>query len=112
MSAAQAVAVTIGLAALATFGDYFLKLASLDTRALHSKWFVAGCCVYVLGAFGWVFVLRHLKLATIGVVYSLSTVLLLTVLGAVVFDESLNRYEVAGIAFGVLSILLLARFSG
>lgn len=112
MSNGQAVAVALGLAAFATLADYFLKLASIEARAFSNKWFVAGCVIYALGAFGWVFVLRHLKLATVGVVYSLGTVMLLAALGAVVFGESLNRYEVAGIGFGVLSILLLARFGG
>lgn len=112
MTAAHAIALTVGLAILATFGDYLLKLASQAARPFYSGWFVAGCCIYMLGAFGWIFALRHLKLATIGVVYSLSTVLLLTALGALVFGESLNRYEAAGIGFGVLSIVLLSRFGG
>ena len=44
--------------------------------------------------------MRHLKLATIGVVYSVSMILLLTAIGVVVFRESLNAYEVAGLADG------------
>lgn len=112
MSTAQAVAVAFALAAFATLADYFLKLASIEARAFYNKWFVAGCIIYALGAFGWVFVLRHLKLATVGVVYSLATVMLLAALGVLVFGESLNRYEIAGIGLGVVSILLLARFGG
>ena len=100
----------VSLAGLATLGDYFLKLASLESRVLQNKWFVVGCLIYTAGAFGWVFVLQHSKLATIGVVYSLATVLLLALLGVFVFGERLNPYEVVGIVFAILSILLLSRF--
>jgi drug/metabolite transporter (DMT)-like permease len=55
--------------------------------------------------------MRHLKLATIGVVYSISMVLLLTAVGVVLFGESLNRYELAGIILAVASLVLLMRFA-
>jgi drug/metabolite transporter (DMT)-like permease len=67
--------------------------------------------VYASTAFGWVFVMRHLKLATISVVYSISMVLLLTAVGVVLFGESLNRYELAGIVLAVASLVLLVRFA-
>ena len=41
--------------------------------------------------------MKHLKLATIDVVYSVSMVLLLTAIGVVSFRESLNYYEIAGL---------------
>ena len=112
MSTIHVVAAMIGIAAITVLGDYFLKLASQQASAVYNRWFLAGIVIYALCSFGWVFAMRHMKLATIGVVYSLSTVLLLAALGVFVFGESLNRYEVAGIGFAVLSILLLARFGG
>jgi multidrug transporter EmrE-like cation transporter len=54
--------------------------------------------------------MRHLKLATIGVVYSVCMILLLTGMGVVFFGESLNRYEVAGIVLAIAAVLLLSRF--
>ena len=48
---------------------------------LKSGWFYVGFAVYASTAFGWVYVMRHLKLATIGAVYSVSMILLLTALG-------------------------------
>jgi drug/metabolite transporter (DMT)-like permease len=53
--------------------------------------------------------MRHLKLATISVLYSVSMVLLLTAVGVVVFRESLNRFELAGIVLAVASLILLMR---
>src|SRR5437879_13625655 len=47
--------------------------------------------------------MRHLKLATISVLYSVSLVLLLTAIGVVLFRESLNYFEVIGIVLGVAS---------
>ena len=55
--------------------------------------------------------MKHLKLATIGVVYSISMILLLTALGVVIFRESLNYYEIAGLVMAIASLILLVRFA-
>ncbi len=106
-----AVLVTIAFSVLGVVGDYFLKLASAKDESLKSPAFYIGFFLYASTAFGWVFVMKHLKLATIGVVYSISMVLLLTAVGVVVFKESLNAYEIAGLVMAVASLLLLTRFN-
>jgi drug/metabolite transporter (DMT)-like permease len=108
---ALAVIVTVAFSVVGVVGDYFLKLASAKDESLRSPAFYIGFVVYASTAFGWVFVMKHLKLATVGVVYCVSMVLLLTVLGVVVFKETLNAYEMAGIAMAVGSLLLLTRFN-
>jgi multidrug transporter EmrE-like cation transporter len=55
--------------------------------------------------------MKHLKLATIGVVYSVSMVLLLTAIGIVFFRESLNYYEIAGLVMANALLILLVRFA-
>jgi hypothetical protein len=55
--------------------------------------------------------MRHLKLATIGVPYSVSMILLLTAVGVVVFGESLNSSEEAGIVLAVTALVLQLRFA-
>ena len=55
--------------------------------------------------------MRHLKLATIGVVYSVSMILLLTGVGVAAFRQSLNAYEIAGLAMAIGSLILLMRFA-
>ena len=67
--------VIIAFSVLGVVGDYLLKLASGRKNPFSSKWFYLGFAVYASTAFGWVFVMRHLKLATIGVVYSVSMIL-------------------------------------
>src|SRR5262245_11007164 len=106
-----AVLVTIGFSLVGVVGDYFLKLASGREQTLRSGWFYVGFALYASTAFGWVFVMRHLKLATISVLYSVSMVLLLTAVGVVFFKESLNSYEVAGIVLALASLVLLMRFA-
>ncbi len=106
-----AVLVTIAFSVVGVVGDYFLKLASARDQPLRTGAFYLGFALYASTAFGWVFVMRHLKLATISVLYSVSMVLLLTAIGVVLFRESLNYYELAGIILAVASLVLLMRFA-
>jgi small multidrug resistance pump len=106
-----AVIVTVAFSIVGVAGDYLLKRASEQTKPMQSRWFYIGFVVYASTAFGWVFVMRHLKLATIGVVYSVSMILLLTTIGIVFFQEPLNRYEIVGLAMAVASLILLIRFA-
>jgi small multidrug resistance pump len=107
----NALLVTIAFSVIGVLGDYFLKLASAREQPLRTGWFYIGFALYASTAFGWVFVMKHLKLATISVLYSVSLVLLLTAIGVVLFRESLNYFEVIGIVFAVVSLVLLMRFA-
>jgi multidrug transporter EmrE-like cation transporter len=106
-----AVLVTVAFSVVGVVGDYFLKLASTSERPLRTGAFYLGFVLYASTAFGWVFVMRHLKLATISVLYSVSMVLLLTAVGVVLFRESLNYFELAGISLALASLVLLMRFA-
>jgi len=110
MTVLQGRILIVALAALTVLADYFLKISSLEVRPFQTKSFLFGAILYAVSAFGWVIMFRHTKMSTIGVIYSLSTVLMLAVLGVFLFNESLNQYEVTGIAFAVASIVLLSRF--
>ena len=55
--------------------------------------------------------MRHLKLATIGAVYSVSMILLITAIGVVGFRESLSGYEIAGLVMAIGALVLLMRFA-
>jgi small multidrug resistance pump len=100
----------IAIAAFTVAGDYFLKLASLRPSPLKNSFFLAGLVIYALCAFAWVYVMRDTKLATIGVVYSISTILFLTALGLFAFNEHLSGREIAGVGCAVAAILLLCKF--
>jgi drug/metabolite transporter (DMT)-like permease len=108
---ALAVVVTIAFSVVGVLGDYFLKLASREEDSLKTPWFYVGFALYAATAFGWVFVMKHLKLATISVLYSVSMVVLLTAVGVVAFRESLNYSEVAGLVMAIAALVLLVRFA-
>jgi small multidrug resistance pump len=104
-----AVLVTVGFSALGVLGDYFLKKASLQEYPVTTRAFVIGFAVYSSTAFGWLFVMRYLKLGTIGVVYSVSMVVMLTVVGVFAFGESISHSEVVGLILAVAALVLLIR---
>ena len=106
-----AAVVTIAFSMVGVLGDYFLKLASEQERSLRSPAFYVGFVVYASTAFGWLFVMKHLKLGTIGVLYSVSMILLLTTVGILFFGEKPSAPEVAGMLLALASLVLLIRFA-
>jgi small multidrug resistance pump len=106
-----AVVVTVAFSLVGVLGDYFLKLASQEENSLRTPWFYVGFTLYASTAFGWVFVMKHLKLGTISVLYSVSMVVLLTAVGVVIFRESLSYSEVAGLLMAIAALVLLVRFA-
>jgi small multidrug resistance pump len=106
-----AILVTVAFSVVGVIGDFFLKLASRENNSLRSPWFYIGFALYAATAFGWVFVMKHLKLGTISVLYSVSMVVLLTTVGVVVFHETLSYYEIAGLLMAIGALILLVRFA-
>ena len=106
-----AVLVTIAFSLLGVLGDYFLKVASGQEHWLRSPSFYVGFVVYASTAFGWLVVMKHLKLGTIGVLYSMTMIVLLTAVGVVVFGERLSFAEVVGLILALASLVLLVRFA-
>ena len=101
---------SVAFSAVGVAGDYFLKRASGKAESLKAWEFYVGFVLYASTAFGWVFVMKRLKLATIGVVYSVSMIVLLTAVGAIAFRETLSYYEWAGLALAAASLVSLMRF--
>jgi small multidrug resistance pump len=107
----QAVLVTVAFSLVGVLGDYFLKIASAQPHSLRSPAFYVGFAVYASTAFGWLFVMKHLKLGTIGVIYSVTMIVLLTTVGVVAFGERLSLPEVVGLVMAIGSLFLLMRFA-
>jgi drug/metabolite transporter (DMT)-like permease len=106
-----ALLVAIFLSAVGALADYFLKLASEERNIVVNKWFVVAFVVYSSTIFGWVYVIKNMKLASVGVVYSVCMVLFLTFLGVAFFKERPSTMECVGIALAVASLFLLVRFA-
>lgn len=92
-------------------GDYFLKLSSESNRSFYEWRFWLGATLYTVTAAGWMLAMKNLPLATIGVYYSVLTILLLTGLGVFVFREALSVREMLGIVLALASLGLMAKFS-
>jgi small multidrug resistance pump len=106
-----ALLLTVAFSLLGVVGDYLLKVSSLSEKPFRTAAFYIGLTVYGSTAFGWLFAMRHLKLATISTVYSVSIILLLTTLGVVFFHERLGAMEVLGIVLALAALVLLVRFA-
>ena len=105
-----AILAVIGLAGVGVLGDYFIKLAGDGNKYIYYHWFFAGMITYAITAIGWFFVMKHIKLSVLGIFYSLTTCLLLVIIGTFVFREKLSWYDGMGIVLGIFSIIILARF--
>jgi len=93
-------------------GDYLIKRSGADpSRPVVWSFLVSGLALYVLTGIGWFFIMKHLKFTSIAVVYGVSTVLFLALLGVFVFQERLSWYEIIGVIMAVSSITLLAKFA-
>lgn len=95
------------LSVAGVLADYSLKVASTKHNATANGFFLAGAAIYALTAFGWVWAMPHLKLSQLGAFYSVSSVLLLTLVGVVFFKETLQVKEIIGIALGITSLILI-----
>ena len=66
------------LALVGVVGDFFVKLAGKE-ESFDLKWLVLGALIYATTAIGWFFVMKHMKLVSLGVIYALSTILFFNV---------------------------------
>ena len=103
--------VTVGLSFLSVFADYLLKRASGSSQPFSRGYFAGAVCIYAASCFAWIYVLRHVKLATVGAIYSVSAIGLLSVVGITVFRESLSISELVGLASAILALVLLGRIA-
>ncbi len=106
-----AVPLILLLSGVGVFGDMMLKRSGEGPAWMDARYFVGGVIIYGLTAFGWFFIMKHVKLATIGVVYSVGTVILLAIVGTLFFRERLNPFEMAGLVLAIASLVLMGRFA-
>lgn len=99
------------LTLIAVFGDSVIKYASNHSGYSGWKWLLAGFVIYGSTVFGWFFVMRKMKLSVLGIVFSVSNVLFLTIAGLIFFNEKLSIMEIIGILIGILSLVILYNFS-
>ncbi|HOI18985.1 MAG TPA: transporter [Candidatus Woesearchaeota archaeon] len=101
----------IGLSVITVIGDVLIKNASLQNAFVGWKMLLLGAIVYAFTAFGWFFVMRKIKLSTLGVLYGVSCIVILTFVSVFYFKEKVSHLEIIGIALAVISLIILYRFA-
>ena len=82
-------------------------MATASSFGMMSVWFAGGALAYSLAAIGWYCLMKDNSLATIGVMFSASTILMLAALGYFVFKEQFGLREAAGVSLAILAIVVM-----
>lgn len=99
------------IAIITTLADIFIKNASLQNSFNGWPMLILGSLIYGLTGIGWFFAMRYQKLSSLGVIFSISGVLLLSLVSVFYFKEKISNFEILGIIFAVISLTLLYRFA-
>lgn len=91
--------------------DYYLKIAGDGPSFINYRIFFIGLVINASTAIGWFYAFKYMKVVQIGVLYSVSNILLLTILGVFIFREELLPREMLGIVLALASMVLMARFT-
>jgi len=98
------------LSAITVLGDVFIKNAA-DKVGWTGGWhLVLGALIYAATALGWFYVMRYEELTDVGVLYAVSTVVLLFLVSVFYFKEHIAPMEVVGLALAITSLFLMLRF--
>ncbi|OGI19289.1 MAG: hypothetical protein A3J06_03345 [Candidatus Moranbacteria bacterium RIFCSPLOWO2_02_FULL_48_19] len=101
----------IGLSVITVLADALVKQASLQPAFSGWKMLLLGAAIYGTTALGWFFVMRNLKLSTLGALYGISCIIALTLVSVFYFQEKINPMEIFGIFLAITSLLILSRFA-
>lgn len=105
-------AITIFLATIiAVIGDDFIKKATLARGVSEAVYLGIAIFFYAANAIAFFFIYKNTELSSVGVYYAVSTIFLFVLSGVFLFNETISRGEILGIAFGVISVVLLSRFA-
>lgn len=103
----KSIPILIAIALATLISDYLLRKATRASDGLCSSWFMGGAAIYGLLAFGWYFLMKSNSLASIGVMFSASTILLLAALGYFVFKEQFGIREALGVSLAFLAVVIM-----
>jgi small multidrug resistance pump len=99
------------LAIITTFADIIIKHASAQESFSNWKLLLLGSLIYGLTGFGWFFAMRHAKLSTLGAMFAVTGVLLLSLVSVFYFKEKISNLEILGIIMAIGSLVILYRFT-
>jgi drug/metabolite transporter (DMT)-like permease len=108
MSSVSALLVLLPITLATIAGDYCVKMASGSQSQNSYFVLLAGACLYGISAIGWFVLMRTHSLATIGVLYSATTIIMLAALGHFVFKEPTSSTQLLGLLLAVLSVIIMS----
>jgi multidrug transporter EmrE-like cation transporter len=105
----RGVVLALLLSVIGVAADAVLKMASLTSKPFASRWFWLGCVLSCCFAVVFTLLLQTMRLSTAGLVYAVTSVLMLIMVGALFFDERLTPSEMTGVAMAMGALVLLGR---
>jgi drug/metabolite transporter (DMT)-like permease len=107
MNEVNALLVLVPITVATIAGDYCIKIASGSQSQSSHFMLIAGASLYGASSLGW-FVLMHAhSLATIGVLYSATTIIMLAALGHFVFNEPTSTTQLLGLLLAIISVVIM-----
>lgn len=97
------------MAGVGVLGDYFIKISGSTDEYISIRYFLVGMAIYTLTAVGWFFVMKYIKISSLGIIYSVSTAILLALVGFIFFKEDMKIANIIAIVLGIISIVILAK---
>lgn len=98
------------LSVITVVGDVLIKTAADKSQWQGIGFLVCGAVIYAMTAFGWFYVMRSEELTDVGVLYGVSTVVLLFLVSAFYFKEHIAFMEIVGLVMAVTALFLMLRF--
>jgi hypothetical protein len=94
------------VSATCIYGDILIKNATLADPFNYLPVLLASL-IYASSAIGWLYVFRHMEVKSVGVMYPLMQMLMLTALGVLKYKEVLTTKCIIGLVLGVISVILV-----
>ena len=93
-------------ALIVLFGDYLIKLAADADHPVLSRLVLGGVVLYGASALLWYAAVRHVTLAQAGVAFSMFSLLCLSAIGVLFFEERIYPREAAGLGLALVRKLV------
>jgi len=87
-----------------TYAQYNLKEYSLNNKL---SYIVLGLLFYVVSAIMFMSLLSYEKVGIVNLIWNIMSTLLVFIMGYLVFNESLNSYELVGAVMAIVGLILL-----
>jgi drug/metabolite transporter (DMT)-like permease len=87
-------------------GDYFLKIGSNQSNPYIALQTLTGVALYATSAFGWIYVMQRVNLTVVGIIYSSSTIIILTLMSLYIFKEDVSAKQLLAVSFALIAVLL------